>query len=140
MITLTLPVPPSSNRLWRSAKGRTYKAPAYTDWLSEAYGRIAAARAADQVPYRFTVRIVMPKTRTDLDNAIKPILDCLQRSGVVVDDRYCVEVTACRDETRDPDTVAVEVTPLPDPMPKALARRREKAGLLWKMAVPVAPL
>ena len=123
-IVLTLPLPPSANRIWRHANGRNFRAPEYDQWLTAAGWSIQQQRAGDSVPYRFSVRITMPPTRTDLDNCCKPLLDLLQRQAVVQNDKYAREITLRRDDARDPATVLVEVWALPEPEPVKKARKR----------------
>lgn len=44
--------------------------------------------------FRFTVDVYYASDRPDLDNALKILLDCLQRSGTIANDRLCAEIHA----------------------------------------------
>jgi len=52
--TITLPLPPSVNALWRSGKGRTFRSRRYISWLKEAGRALKAQR-----PPRFTDAVVI---------------------------------------------------------------------------------
>jgi crossover junction endodeoxyribonuclease RusA len=87
-INLTLPYPPSANRLWRNSRGRTHKSTEYCNWLNHA-GYVARAQRPGKIcgPYKISITAVRPdKRRRDLGNLEKPISDLLQSLGVVEDD------------------------------------------------------
>lgn len=96
MTTLTLPYPPSANRLWRAVKGRQIKSAAYRSWLAEAAVLIAAQRPKPVAGlYRLTLIATRPdKRRRDIDNLIKPCGDALVQSGVIGDDSDALSVYA----------------------------------------------
>lgn len=78
MITATLPLPPSANRLWRRYGARTVKS------IEARAFEESAAFALRNVDTPYTgavsVQIVVyfPTKAGDLDNRAKPVLDCLQ--------------------------------------------------------------
>lgn len=88
-ISLTLPFPPSMNRLWRNVEGRT---------LLSAEGRSyrrAVASAVDQQgvqglggdPARVVIAAWLPDARRrDLDNLLKASLDGIVAAGLLLDD------------------------------------------------------
>lgn len=45
-------------------------------------------------PFAFDVDVYYSSNRPDLDNALKIILDCLQASKTIANDRLCVEIHA----------------------------------------------
>lgn len=53
-------------------------------------GRRIAARFA------LFVDVYYCNPRHDLDNSLKTILDCLQYSGAIQDDKYCIEIHATK--------------------------------------------
>ena len=115
-ITLSLPVPPSANRIWRAANGRVYKSPDYCAWLTAA-GYAAALQAhGDRIPGAYEVRVALPKTRGDLDNYAKPIGDLLQHQGLVRNDRLAERIVLERDRTRS--NVLIQLWALPTPEKK----------------------
>lgn len=96
MILLTLPYPPSANRLWVRAKKGMRKSDEYCAWLNEAAWRIRAQRpgAIDGL-YKISVHAARPdKRRRDLDNILKPIGDALQAAGVIRNDSDCEMLSA----------------------------------------------
>lgn len=42
------------------------------------------------------VEVYYQNSQHDLDNSLKTILDCLQYSHVITDDRYCIEIHASK--------------------------------------------
>ncbi|MEI4989888.1 RusA family crossover junction endodeoxyribonuclease [Aeromonas caviae] len=92
--TVTLPWPPSTNRIWRnvavsgkprtllSQEGRVYRKAA-------ADACLAAKLAGKQIPGRLALRLVVqaPDRRArDLDNTVKAVQDALTHAGVWLDD------------------------------------------------------
>lgn len=88
--TVELPTPVSANHLFANVPGRgRVKTKAYANWQRTAtFTIIAQVRADRRIGGRVAVTIVIPsKSRLDLDNAIKPVLDALVRSRRIDDDR-----------------------------------------------------
>lgn len=42
-----------------------------------------------EVPFEFYIDVYFPSNRSDLDNSLKIILDCLQKSKVIKNDNLC---------------------------------------------------
>lgn len=97
MITLSLPLPPSTNNLWRVFGGRAIKSQEYRDWIARAHS-IVAASVGNLEPTKApcVVRIqISVRRRRDVDNSIKPVLDVL--AGLVyANDSQVWMVTASR--------------------------------------------
>jgi crossover junction endodeoxyribonuclease RusA len=92
--SLTLPYPPSANRIWRNVKGKTLKSEEYRQWLSLA-GALALSQRQKAVrgKYRLTVIATRPDNRRrDLDNLIKPVSDLLKAVGLIEDDSLAQEI------------------------------------------------
>jgi len=88
--TLSLPYPPSTNRLWRYVNGRAIKSEEYRIWQKEAAQwlmvQFRAWRRIDG-PYCMSVEAERPdRRRRDLSNLIKATEDCLVDCGVISDD------------------------------------------------------
>ena len=86
---LTIPYPPSANRLWRSVNGRAIKSAEYRDWLDEAARFLLTqpGRTPMTGPYILTLVATRPDwRRRDLGNLEKPVSDLLQHVGLVRDD------------------------------------------------------
>jgi len=112
-IRLSLPFPPSMNRLWRASKGGgVYKSKAYTDWRKAAVWTIVAqARGLRPIPgaYKLKLELVRPDKRyRDLDNMLKAVSDALTDSGVIMDDRMCEWIEARWVKDGDPCVVTLE--------------------------------
>lgn len=100
MTPVLLPYPPSANRLWRNVRGRMIPSADALAWKREAAWRVAAAgvrplagdvAVAIVLHPRQTAKGAASKTRIDIDNPIKPLLDALQ--GVAfANDRQVVHV------------------------------------------------
>lgn len=114
-VTLTLPEPPSSNRYWRHAKGRTYvsaEALAYrqevaAQWLQ----RPAKMRRKMTGAVRIDIRWYRSQKRGDLDNRIKQVLDALQ--GLAYDDdKHITEIHAYRLDDAEAPRMTVTLTAL----------------------------
>lgn len=125
-IVVVLPLPPSANRMWRHARGRTYKSAEYISWLGSVHRCCHVQGAGDTVPRLYALRIVLPKTRMDPDNLIKPTNDALAEAQLIANDRFARRILLEVDEAREPDTMLVELWALPDP-PKAPRKRKASA-------------
>jgi crossover junction endodeoxyribonuclease RusA len=91
MRSLSLPYPPSANRLWRAWKGRNIKSAEYRAWLTKGAADLAG-QEVEPVPghYRLTLIVNRPDNRRrDLSNTIKPVEDLLQSAGLIRDDADC---------------------------------------------------
>lgn len=108
--SVEIPPPPSVNHAFRNVRGvGRVKTDAYKSWRKLAASLIWAAVRADQrIGGQIIVGIDLPsKTRGDIDNRIKAILDALVDSGRIDDDRNVVELHVGR--SRDADTALVVV-------------------------------
>src|SRR4051812_32222866 len=95
MTTLTLPYPPSANRLWRNVPGKgTLKSAAYRAWISKATGEIMIQRGKPvRGAYRLTIVAVRPDLRArDIDNLAKPVGDLMASAGIVQNDSMAQSV------------------------------------------------
>ena len=107
METLSLPYPPSTNRLTRYGNGKAYASPQAQAWKQQA-AWVAKAAGVRVTALPVAVAILLhpkankdgsaSKRRIDLDNAIKATLDAL--NGVAwLDDRQVIRLAA---EVSDP--------------------------------------
>lgn len=108
MITLRLPVPPSTNALYANRKGGRgkgrYKTQRYKQWFIDAdwcYRRQWRDWKFHRISGPFTAEIKIPKTRGDADNRVKPILDFLVRRAITDDDKHCRKVSVEVDPSLD---------------------------------------
>ncbi len=92
--TVTLPWPPSTNRIWRnvavSGKPRTLLSQEGSVYRKAAADACLVAKlAGKQIPDRLALRLVVqaPDRRArDLDNTVKAVQDALTHAGVWLDD------------------------------------------------------
>ena len=102
-VELRLPVPPSTNRLYRNKRGGPgrVKTQTYRDGRSaaELLGNIQKPKRRDGLS---DVTIYAPPGRADRDNIIKPALDACVAIGVIADDnpRYIRNVSLIVDSSR----------------------------------------
>jgi len=122
-IQLIVAEPPSANRIWRMFRGRMSKSSEYRAWKDEAALSIGQQLGGDCALEWFSVSIILPTSRRDPDNSIKPILDALQAGGAVRNDRLLRRLSLSVDEDRAPGTVAIAVWATEGPKPKPKMRR-----------------
>lgn len=100
---LTIPYPPSTNRLYRNMKGTMVKSAEARDY---AFNVALLARTHHLKPFEGEVVVTMdfyrPRKSGDLDNRLKAVLDALQGTGFV-NDNQVVEIIARRfDDSKRP--------------------------------------
>ena len=105
LVTLTLPYPPSTNRYWRTFRGRTvpskeaatYKrlvqqiGPSWTGQQPELYKEDVAI-TIHLLP-KMTTKGVASKVCIDLDNCLKVLLDAIQGTWIA-DDKQVKKIVA----------------------------------------------
>lgn len=99
--TLTIPAPPSVNKLFKSLMprggkpGGRAKTTEYKSWLAEA-GWMVREQMADRVPGRIIVTISVERESlsADIDNRCKAILDLLVATKIIDDDKWVVGLAA----------------------------------------------
>lgn len=95
VVELTLPWPPALSHYYRRVRGRTFLSPAAREYLEGTTALIRAAGKRLRPPYRVQVAAFPPdRRRRDLDNLLKPVLDCLRRGGLIQDDHLVHELEA----------------------------------------------
>lgn len=113
MIRLSLPYPPSANKLWRTFQGRQIKSAEYRRWLSNAQATVSDACIGGSMPGEYVLEIVAtrPDGRgRDIDNLIKPISDAIAAAGLVTNDSLAAGVSAFWSRSAPVKGGAVEVT------------------------------
>jgi crossover junction endodeoxyribonuclease RusA len=97
MISLSLPYPPSANRLWRNFNGRSIKSAEYRKWSDAASIAILQAKIGKSFggPYHLEIQAVRPDRRArDIDNIIKPVGDAIAAAGLVRNDSDAQSIKA----------------------------------------------
>jgi crossover junction endodeoxyribonuclease RusA len=94
--SFSIPLPPSLNNIFfNKPHGGRAKTTAYKNWLEEAALRIRMQRVPvieGEVSVHVTIQ--RPNAQSDLDNRIKAVLDALQKSGVLKNDKQVSELHA----------------------------------------------
>jgi Holliday junction resolvase RusA-like endonuclease len=100
-IVLDLPTPPSVNAIWRSDRGRVHRSARYVAWVRAADALVVAGRRRPRrrIDGQFTATITVSRSRGDLDNFTKPVLDYLESREFIANDRNCQHLTAEWGET-----------------------------------------
>lgn len=98
-ISVHLPTPPSTNRLWRRKNGGGMRtSDEYLRWKREAGDLLMTLhqlRGVEMIDGAFTAEVVVRKVRGDLDNrASKAVLDFAQDVGLIANDKHCAEFHA----------------------------------------------
>lgn len=97
MISLSLPYPPSANRLWRNFGGRSIKSAEYRSWLLRGQDAITKACVMGSIAgaYHLELQAVRPDRRArDIDNLLKPVGDLLASAGLIENDCKAASVYA----------------------------------------------
>jgi Holliday junction resolvase RusA-like endonuclease len=98
MVSLQLPFPVSVNSMFANrrgpGRGRIISRD-YSMWRKEAEAEFLRQRksAGEPIKGHFCASIIFDESQrrwnSDLDNRIKPVLDLIQKVGLIEDDRYC---------------------------------------------------
>lgn len=112
MTPINLPLPPTSNTMWRRVGNRTLLSKKYRQWKEEAAWALNASNPNPRrwfKPVMVDITCRRPSLNCDIDNRIKPILDLLEATGLVSNDRLVVEVRA---RWGDVEGAVVTVSPI----------------------------
>lgn len=94
-----LGTPPSKSNCYKiitiSGHGSLAKTPALKKYENDFYIQCNLYRNKNIDGYfEFHVDVYYPNQKSDLDNSLKVILDCLQRVKAIVNDNKCVKIVA----------------------------------------------
>jgi Holliday junction resolvase RusA-like endonuclease len=83
---------PSKSNGYRIGNNRLYKSKTLLQY--EESFRLQTLTVHDTINVEFGINIIVyfQSNRSDLDNAAKVILDCLQNCGIIANDRLCVRL------------------------------------------------
>jgi Holliday junction resolvase RusA-like endonuclease len=83
---------PSKSNGYRIGNNRLYKSKPLLQY--EESFRLQTLTVHDTINVEFGINIIVyfQSNRSDLDNAAKVILDCLQSCGIITNDRLCVRL------------------------------------------------
>lgn len=109
---LTLPYPPSTNRIWRNFRGITVKSQDAVKY-KKAVEQIALAakiRTPVDVLVSVVIKVFRPRKVRDLDNCLKAVFDSL--NGICWrDDKQVIEIHAFRYDDKENPRIEIEVLP-----------------------------
>jgi len=124
MIRLTLPYPPSLNRMYRAVNGRNILSREGREYRGRTHHLVQQTGFVPEGDVKVTLAFYRPARRGDLDNCLKATMDTL--SGVAFrDDCQVARIDAARFEDKANPRVEVTVEPLASP---ALPRTAPPAG------------
>ena len=103
-VTLELPYPPTLNHYTRHANGRHYLTPKALAFNAEVW---AATKQAKVKPFppdarvRVLLELYPPNRRQhDIDNRCKPLLDAVEKTGILPNDAQIDHITITRPDPR----------------------------------------
>lgn len=101
--SVTLPIPPTANRMWRNGNTRQGKSAEYEGWKRAASWDVNMQRKGVKFtdPVSVTIIAKQPNKLRDLDNLIKPSLDSLQAGCLLSNDNIVRSITARWAEDHD---------------------------------------
>lgn len=96
-LILSLPWPPTANKIWRTTRSTVYSSEKYKQFATLSFLTVKQQLPRTFVRFAGSVRVAIdlyPPTRKsyDIDNRIKPTLDALTKSAVWDDDDQVVEL------------------------------------------------
>lgn len=96
-ITFVVPMPTSTNRIWRSSRGRVFLSDEYKTFKTDVYVALLAQRVKKCPWDKVSVTVSLyPKTKQkiDVDNRFKSLFDALTAAGFWSDDSIVYMCTA----------------------------------------------
>lgn len=110
-------VPPSKSNCYRIITIRGHGSLAKTDamrkWEKSFYMQCGKYRdAMINNFFRLEIDVYFPSQRSDLDNALKGVLDCLQSCKAISNDRWCTEIHARKFIDKYRPRVEFTITPV----------------------------
>ena len=106
--SFSMPYPPSTNRIWRRGRGRTYKTAAAREYETAAAGKTDVAFGDATVSVQ--IALTPPdRRRRDIDNPIKTILDAIVHAGILDDDSQVVSLRVDKKSAAPPGQVWVVI-------------------------------
>lgn len=87
-------VVPSKSNCYRIGHKGLFKTKALTDYESRFFIQCKSRGRNVEGYFEFHVKVFYPSERADLDNAMKILLDCAQKCGVIKNDNKCIKIIA----------------------------------------------
>ena len=84
---------PSKSNNYRLSRGRMFK-----DAKVKRYEELFALQCRKNKPitgkFKLEVTVYFKNAKSDLDNALKTLLDCIEKTGLISNDNKCYEIVA----------------------------------------------
>ena len=110
---IKLPLPPTTNATYMVGNGRMYKSKKATDWMNDAIFEIKKDCNHDRFTEDISVFIQFNiKRDRDVDGAVKPILDVLQHTKIVENDRQVKSLKVVINKQSKKEDVEVRIEPI----------------------------
>lgn len=113
MITLSLPFPPSANRLYRAVPGKgVMKSAGYREWSLQALAWVQSQGSPHLAgAYCMSLEATPPDRRKrDLGNLLKATEDALTDCGVITDDSFARRIILCWSDKEPTKPGALHIT------------------------------
>lgn len=98
-LTIDLPFPVSTNRIWGSGRGRVFRSKAYRQWLTHADQQMLVGKFLRghshtiSTPFEAQILLSSDYRTGDADNRIKCVLDYAQSRKLISNDNLAQKVT-----------------------------------------------
>ena len=88
---------PSKSNCYRIARGFMYKSKELQQYEKSFALQCRQYRNKNiEDNFEFNIDVYYPNNRSDLDNSLKVVLDCLQKCNAIKNDNKCVKITATK--------------------------------------------
>ena len=85
---------PSKSNCYRIGNGGLFKTKALTDYEKNFFIQCKLRDKNISGYFEIYLDVYYPSQRADLDNSLKIVLDCLQRTKTIINDNKCVKIVA----------------------------------------------
>lgn len=108
-------LPPSVNAMYIAHGKHRFKSREYNEWIIKANRQLRSAPKMDCKHFSCDVRLPYSmKTKGDIDNRIKGILDIFVKNKIIEDDRFCLDMRIRYVENTQHNNIEVEFNSMED--------------------------
>lgn len=83
---------PSKSNSYRIGHNGMYKSKALTDYESKFFIQCKNRNKMISTYFELDMQVYYPSERSDLDNSLKIVLDCMQKAKLIKNDNKCVKI------------------------------------------------